>query len=120
MDHDGGEARNESLHPVRIERSSIAELAGGPRVRVNSSHHQAVRTPGRGLRVVARATDGVIEAIEWTGPGWVMGVQWHPERMPDDPFASALFRRLVEEAQSTTKTTKRYTRRAARHTRRSR
>jgi putative glutamine amidotransferase len=119
MDHDGGEARNESLHPVRIERSSLAELAGGPTVRVNSSHHQAVRTPGRGLRVTARATDGVIEAIEWTGPGWVVGVQWHPERMPGDPFASALFKRLVKEAHGATKTPKPRTRRAVRHTRRS-
>jgi putative glutamine amidotransferase len=52
------------------------------------------------LRVAARTTDGVIEALEWTaGPGWALGVQWHPERMPEDPFAAALFRRLVREAQ---------------------
>jgi putative glutamine amidotransferase len=119
MDHDGGEARNEALHPIRVERGTLAELAGGPTARVNSSHHQAVRAPGRGLRVTARATDGVIEAVEWTaGPGWVVGVQWHPERMPSDPFAGALFRRLVEEARGATKTPKRHSGRAQRHTRR--
>ena len=51
--------------------------------------------------MAARAPDGVIEALEWTtGPGWALGVQWHPERMADDPFAAALFRRLVKEARS--------------------
>lgn len=100
MDHDGGERRDEALHRIRIESGKLAELAGGANVRVNSSHHQSVRKPGRGLRTAARTTDGVIEALEWTaGPGWALGVQWHPERMPEDPFAAALFRRLVREAQ---------------------
>lgn len=100
MDHDGGSGRDESLHLVRIESGKLAELAGGSRARVNSSHHQSVGRPGRGLRVAARAPDGVIEALEWTaGAGWVVGVQWHPERMPDDLFAAALFSRLVKEAQ---------------------
>jgi putative glutamine amidotransferase len=101
MDHDGGERRNESLHPIRIESTQLAELAGGTSARVNSSHHQSVRKPGRGLRVAAHSSDGIIEALEWTaGPGWALGVQWHPERMPADPFAGALFRRLVREAQN--------------------
>ena len=99
MDHDGGKWRDESLHVIRISSPSLAELAGGPSARVNSSHHQCVRSPGRGLRIAARTADGVIEALEWTaGPGWAMGVQWHPERMPKDQFAAALFRRLVAEA----------------------
>ena len=86
---------------IRIESERLAELAGGASASVNSSHHQAVRTVGRGLRIAARAPDGIIEAVEWTGgPGWVVGVQWHPERMPSDPFAQALFRRLVEEARN--------------------
>lgn len=101
MDHDGGAGRDESLHRVRIESARLAELAGGSTARVNSSHHQSVGKVGRGLRVAARAADGVIEALEWTaGPGWALGVQWHPERMPHDPFAVALFQRLVREAQS--------------------
>ena len=102
VDHDGGAGRNEALHSIRIEGGELAEMAGGPRARVNSSHHQSVGKPGRGLRVAARAPDGIIEALQWTaGPGWALGVQWHPERMPEDPFAAALFRRLVKEAQKT-------------------
>ena len=104
LDHDGGPRRDESLHSIRIESGRLAQLAGSSIVRVNSSHHQSVGRPGRGLRVAARTADGVIEALEWTtGPGWALAVQWHPERMPDDPFAAALFRQLVREAQSAAK-----------------
>jgi putative glutamine amidotransferase len=46
---------------------------------VRSEHHQAVRRLGRGLRVVGRGPDGVVEAVERPGPGLVLGVQWHPE-----------------------------------------
>lgn len=99
LDHDGGAGRDEALHSIRIKSGQLAELAGGSSARVNSSHHQSADKPGRGLHVAARAPDGVIEALEWTaGPGWALGVQWHPERMPGEPFAVALFRRLVKEA----------------------
>ena len=107
LDHDGGAGRDEALHPIHIECSQLAELAGGPSAKVNSSHHQSVEKPGRGLRVAARTPDGVIEALEWTaGPGWALGVQWHPERMPGEPFSAALFRRLVKEARGQAKTPK--------------
>jgi len=107
VDHDGGTGRYEALHSLRIMGGQLVELAGGPSAKVNSSHHQSVDKPGRGLRVAARTPDGVIEALEWTaGPGWALGVQWHPERMPGEPFAVALFRRLVKEAQGGRKTPK--------------
>ena len=107
VDHDGGTGRYEALHSLRIMGGQLVELAGGPSAKVNSSHHQSVAKPGRGLRVAARTPDGVIEALEWTaGPGWALGVQWHPERMPGEPFAVALFRRLVKEAQGGRKTPK--------------
>ncbi len=71
-------------------------LAGGTQAQVNSSHHQSIDMPGRNLLVTAYAPDGIIEAVEWTGNShWVMGVQWHPERMAGDYFAAALFRELV-------------------------
>jgi putative glutamine amidotransferase len=88
-------------HPIRIESGTrIAEIAGGIEGQVNSSHHQAIREAGRGLRVVAHAPDGVIEAVEWTeDTNWVTGVQWHPERMAGtDALAQALFRDLVAAA----------------------
>lgn len=118
-DHDGGAGREESLHRVLIHGGRLAELAGGATARVNSSHHQSVRTAGRGLRVAARAPDGVIEAVEWGGPEWVVGVQWHPERMPGDAFAEALFGRLVKEAQGAVKAPQKRTRGARRPKRRS-
>lgn len=69
-------------------------------ITVNSSHHQAAGLPGDGLRVVARCpVDNMIEALEGTASGhFVLGVQWHPERMLDDPAAIAIFRALVEAA----------------------
>jgi putative glutamine amidotransferase len=75
--------------------SLLAELLGATAAEVNSSHHQAVAEPGRGLRAVAHARDGVVEAIESTDPArFVLGVQWHPERMPE-PHRRRLFLALV-------------------------
>ena len=72
----------EPYHAIEIMPGSrLEELTGAPTADVNSSHHQSVLEPGRGLRVSARSPDGVVEAIEWTGPEWVMAVEWHPERM---------------------------------------
>jgi len=91
----------EPFHAARIEPGSrLSELAAANEVRVNSSHHQSVLKPGRNLRVVARATDGVIEGVEWTGDSnWVTGVQWHPERMVEsDSLAQRLFGSLVAAA----------------------
>lgn len=68
-------------HAVRIEADSVlASLLGAGENRINSSHHQAIDRPGEGLRVVAFAPDGVIEAVE--GENMLL-VQWHPERMMD-------------------------------------
>jgi putative glutamine amidotransferase len=74
-------------------------LSGAAQAEVNSSHHQSVLDPGCGLRITAHAPDGVIEAVEWTGDSnWIVGVQWHPERMPEDALAQALFRDLLSAA----------------------
>lgn len=95
--HEGPEPH----HDVNLDPGSrLAQMAGGNRARVNSSHHQSVLQPGRNLRVVAHAPDGVIEAVEWTGDAnWIVGVQWHPERMvAADEFAQSLFRELAAAA----------------------
>jgi putative glutamine amidotransferase len=91
----------EPFHPVRIEPGTqLAQIAGAPEAVVNSSHHQSIKEPGRGLRITARTPDGVVESVEWTGDSnWVIGVQWHPERMAaTDAFAQSLFRGLVSAA----------------------
>ncbi len=67
---------------------------------VNSSHHQSAAVVGDGLRVVARADDGTIEALEGTSPDhFVIAVQWHPERSfaADEP-SRAIFQALIQAA----------------------
>jgi putative glutamine amidotransferase len=89
-------------HEVRFtSESQLAKLAGSTQGVVNSSHHQSVAKPGRQLRITALASDGVVEALEWTGDAnWVIGVQWHPERMRGDALADRLFSDLVSAARA--------------------
>jgi len=65
---------------------------------VNSTHHQAVDRVAPGFRVTAHAPDGVIEAVEQNPNGrFLMGVQWHPERIFQESKASlAVLRRFVD------------------------
>ncbi|MFE4667647.1 gamma-glutamyl-gamma-aminobutyrate hydrolase family protein [Streptomyces sp. NPDC056716] len=59
-------------------------------VEVPTHHHQAVGRVGAGLMVSAYAADGVVEAVELPGEGWVLGVQWHPEMGEDVRVMRAL------------------------------
>jgi putative glutamine amidotransferase len=90
FDPSGGPHR----HIVLLEpNTKIDEIYGGGELRVNSRHHQAINTLGKGLRVGAKSPDGVIEAIESEDQDWFcMGVQWHPEA----DTASALDMQLFE------------------------
>lgn len=95
---DGGEVRD-AKHNASFDRGIVASLCGGSNAEINSSHHQSVLEPGRGLRITAHAPDGVVEALEWADDSnWIVGVQWHPERMPGAALAQALFRELVANA----------------------
>jgi putative glutamine amidotransferase len=98
--HDADDDRNPARHGVRIEEDSlIGRLAGRPELEVNSYHHQAVANPGRNLRAVAFAADGVVEAVEDATRRFVVGVQWHPERgWKEDPLSKALFSKFIEQA----------------------
>ena len=84
-------------HSVQIEPDTLlAGLVGGTECNVESWHHQAVDKPGRGLRAVARAADGVIEAVAHESHPWLIAVQWHPElTAATDPRQQALFDGLV-------------------------
>jgi putative glutamine amidotransferase len=73
--HEGDRA-----HMVSTAPGSSARRALGRGIEVVSDHHQAVRRLGRGLRVTARAPDGMIEAVEVPGRRLALGLQWHPER----------------------------------------
>ncbi|MBC7259958.1 MAG: gamma-glutamyl-gamma-aminobutyrate hydrolase family protein [Chloroflexi bacterium] len=93
--------RGHIAHTVDIAPDSrlAAILEQGDAVPVNSLHHQAVKALGAGLRVVAQAPDGIVEAVEGTGGAWVLAVQWHPEELvASRADMRALFRAFVEAA----------------------
>ena len=112
-------------HPVDVaEGSRLARILSGSgpvsglgrearQPHVNSSHHQAIRQAGNGLRVVAVSpADGIIEAVELAvtdhdapdhaeSDHFLVGVQWHPERTyAQSPFSRAIFAEFVRAAQS--------------------
>jgi putative glutamine amidotransferase len=82
-------------HTVEIESESrVARALGSTQVEVNSLHHQALKEIAPGLRVVARAPDGVVEGVEATDDRFIVGVQFHPEWLLDE---DARMKRLFEE-----------------------
>ena len=98
-------------HPVEVKPGSrvagIVNVAPGCRLDTNSFHHQAVdpEKPGQDFVVAARTADGIVEAIEpapdsqWAKTGrFVLGVQWHPERMQDEEPQRHLFTALITAA----------------------
>lgn len=89
-------------HPVRIAPDSLlARIAGATEMAPLSWHHQAVRALAPGLRAVAHAPDGTVEAIEAPRHPWLLAVQWHPElTAASDPVQQRLFDRLVAQATS--------------------
>ena len=90
------ERQHEVVHEVEVDGGSIAASVVPADRRVNSIHHQAVKTLGADLAVTARSEDGVIEAVEGDR---VLGVQWHPERLfTTDPRHLAPFTWFVEQA----------------------
>lgn len=95
-----GAKTGDQVHGARLVPGSLlAKLAGGATAQINSSHHQAIDRPGERLQVTAAAPDGVVEGVEWRGDAnWVVGVQWHPERMEGDALAERLFSEFVAAA----------------------
>lgn len=86
-------ARTALAHRVELDETSTLASVYGIELGVNSFHHQAVGEPGDGVRVVGRAADGTVEAIEHEN-GRILGVQWHPETFDADP----IFRWVVDTA----------------------
>lgn len=85
-------------HEVAIEAGTRLAALVGRSVKVNSHHHQAVNRLGEGLRIVGRSPDGIVEAWEAPGRPFLLGVQWHPERMADEAGSTRLFEALVAAA----------------------
>ena len=87
INHDQSVRRTERVHSVSVDEGSrLSRIVGAAEISVNSSHHQSVDEVAEGLRVTAKARDGIIEAVESTDPDWwMLGVQWHPEELVDTP-----------------------------------
>jgi putative glutamine amidotransferase len=86
-------------HAVTVEPGTLlARVLGQQTGIVNSYHHQSVDRVAPGFRVAARSPDGVIEAIERTDHPFYIGVQWHPERMPDAPSTRRLMGAFLDAA----------------------
>lgn len=112
LKHEQGNPQNRNSHSLKIAGDSIlAELeavkkAGEP-IRVNSSHHQAIKRIGKNLRAVAWAKDGIIECVQDTRRSrFAVGVQWHPEVTAGfDDISREIFELFVEKCSSNRKNT---------------
>ena len=106
LDHDAGSTARSWTnrdHSIRMDPTSkLAEILGTSECCVNSLHHQALKDLAPGLQVVARAPDGIIEAVEGAGNAFVIGIQCHPEQLwqQADQRWRGLFRAFVAAAAS--------------------
>ncbi len=108
MDHRGGQGtldvRYGPKHTITAT-GRLARIVGATEIMVNSLHGQAIDRPGEGLVVEAHAPDGTIEAVSLPGaPGFVLGLQWHPEwRWSELPASVAIFRAFGEACRARAK-----------------
>lgn len=106
--NDALQHESDSVHRVRhdvkvSDDTRLASIIGAGTHEVNSTHHQAVRIPGKGLASTAHASDGIIEALEDRERDFYVGVQWHPEDMVGERSATDLFSAFVAAARSRAK-----------------
>ena len=90
----------QATHSIKIDKhSTLFRMADKLEIeRVNSFHHQALKQVAKGLKVVATAPDGIIEAVERENEEelFVIGVQFHPEMMYDkSTFARGIFKKFI-------------------------
>jgi putative glutamine amidotransferase len=91
--HSGGTVQRYTV----AEDSKLAELST-TQIEGKSYHHQAVKSVGDALKVVAKGEDGTVEAIEATDRPWMIGLQWHPERSLEDEKTRRIFAGFIEAA----------------------
>ncbi|MSR77204.1 MAG: gamma-glutamyl-gamma-aminobutyrate hydrolase family protein [Candidatus Omnitrophica bacterium] len=96
-------SKKNPLHRIKVMPGSLLRrITRHESFLVHSEHHQAIKTPGRWMNIIAFSEDGIPEAIQ--GPPRTLAVQWHPERQPKDPVQSRLFRHFIKLARSRFKT----------------
>jgi putative glutamine amidotransferase len=109
MNHRGGEGTLDQKygpkHKVAVT-GELARIVGAHEIVVNSLHGQCIDRPGPGLVVEALAEDGTIEAVSYPGaPGFVLGLQWHPEwRFAEIPASVAIFKAFGDACRARTGT----------------
>lgn len=92
----GKEDSSIAYHKVNIEDGTLLQkITNSKVIDTNSSHHQAIKTPGNNLTINAKAKDGIIEGIEDPTHNFCLGIQWHPEF--DVSFADQqIFKAFIE------------------------
>ncbi|MDE1549505.1 gamma-glutamyl-gamma-aminobutyrate hydrolase family protein [Jeotgalibaca caeni] len=92
---------NFPVHAVSVEADSYLHTLTGDRAMVNTFHHQGIKDLGKGLRVVATSSDGMVEAVEATDSEQdILALQWHPEIMlNNDSVSRAIFTDFVKKCQ---------------------
>ena len=92
--------REPTPHAIYVSSGSrLAKILEQTRFSSSSWHHQALKNVPDEFKVVAKAPDGVVEAIEMPDHPWLIAVQWHPElTAAEDPIQQRLFDKLVEAA----------------------
>lgn len=95
---------NREQHQVEIEKGSpLYKILRTERLGVNSYHHQAVKDLAKDLLVMAKATDGLVEAVYSRAKRFVWAVQWHPEfSYEDDKASQSIFKAFVDACKCTT------------------
>jgi len=88
----------EMEHNINILQLPELEIEGSLYV-VNSSHHQAVKELGEGLEIFALSDDNLIEGFYKKNYPFLVGVQWHPERMPDSELTKKIFKLFIKKAE---------------------
>ena len=93
--------RDKRAHTVSLTPGSILNrIFDADEVSVNSLHHQGVAQVGEGLEAIAFAPDGLVEGLAVKDEKFAVGVQWHPECLPDDPKMQALFSAFITACQN--------------------
>lgn len=86
-------------HQVNIVNDTrLHRIVQSSTIQVNSLHHQAIENVGLGLIVNAIANDGLIEGVEIPGDTFLVGVQWHPEALPEDESSRTIFANFLQAA----------------------
>lgn len=103
IQHMRDDLKDKPAHGLEIEPGSkLADIANGKLSwEVNSTHHQAAKEVGPDVRISARASDGVIEAIESPKYNFALGVEWHPEYLMND-LDEAIFKAFLDASRSKT------------------